>query len=239
MTNSQPATEPTRVRRADEALIVVEGVVQHGDERGRELGFPTANVLGTEAVRLDGVYAGTVQVDPERRGPTFVAAVSVGHRPTFYGRDGLRLLEAHLLGFNGDLYDKTVRIELHVRLRPQHRYVDAPTLVRQLHLDVEATRAWACANGLEELLTVDRPTQARWAHRAATGAPAPVRRRKRRDPKVVQAARARRREELIADALHEADPAALSHEWLADRTGLPLGYLTWRFPTISDLRATS
>ncbi|WP_114423113.1 riboflavin kinase [Nocardioides houyundeii] len=55
--------------------------VERGDQRGRRLGFPTANVLDVDTVPLDGVYAGTVQIDPESRGPTFVAAVSVGHRP--------------------------------------------------------------------------------------------------------------------------------------------------------------
>lgn len=146
-----------------EDLIVVEGHVEHGDKRGRTLGFPTANVASSEAVRSDGVYAGVVQIEPTAAGPTFVAAVSVGRRPTYYGTDGQRLLEAYLLGFSGDLYGRHVRAELHVRLRPQHRYVDSPTLVRQLDLDVQATRAWARSKGLDRLLAVDDPTTARSA----------------------------------------------------------------------------
>lgn len=68
--------------------VVIEGFVEHGDERGRQLGFPTANLHDVSVVRLDGVYAATFQIDPARSGPTYVAAVSVGRRPTYYGRDG-------------------------------------------------------------------------------------------------------------------------------------------------------
>lgn len=208
-------------------LTVVLGVVEHGDERGRQLGFPTANVRGIEHVRLDGVYAGTLQIDPDSGGPIHVAAVSVGHRPTYYGRDGLRLLEANLLDFEGDLYDHAVRIELHVRLRPQHKFVDTPTLVRQLHLDVEATRSWARCNGLEHLLSPEtrQPPQPR---RRSSQAKSPDQRAKIR-------ARAAARTELIARAVLEAKPGQLSHEWVAGRTGVPLAYLTWRFPTVAEL----
>ncbi|WP_432547251.1 riboflavin kinase [Kineococcus sp. SYSU DK004] len=130
------------------ALLHVEGVVEHGDERGRLLGFPTANVAVPEHGLRDGVWAGTVQVDPATGGPVHVAAVSVGHRPTYYGRDGQRLLEAHLLDFDGDLYERTVLVRLHERLRPQRRYAGSSELVEQLRLDVAATRAWALRAGL-------------------------------------------------------------------------------------------
>lgn len=211
---------------ADEAsgLVVVSGVVEHGDERGRQLGFPTANVRGIDHVQLDGVYAGTVQLDPGNDGPCHVAAISVGHRPTYYGKDGLRLLEANLLDFSGDLYDREVRIELHVRLRPQHRFVDTPTLVRQLHLDIETTRAWALCNGLEHLLAPDfRPRRRR---NAAMRTP---------DKRAKIRARAAMRTELIVRAVLEAGQGELSHEWVARSTGIPLSYLTWRFPTVTDL----
>jgi len=137
---------------SNDLIAVVEGLVQHGDRRGRELGFPTANVHGPDSVRLDGVYAGLLQVEPADGGPSYVAAVSVGHRPTFYGRRAMRLLEAHLLDFADDLYGRSVRIELYSRLRPQRKYVDELTLVRQLDLDVEATRTWASATGLDHLV---------------------------------------------------------------------------------------
>ena len=210
-----------------DAPIVVTGVVEHGDERGRQLGFPTANVRGVDQVRLDGVYAGTVQLDPGRTHATmYVAAVSVGHRPTYYGRQGLRLLEANLLDFSGDLYDREVRIELQVRLRPQHRYVDTATLVKQLHLDVEATRAWALTNGLQHLLAEDLVSRR-------------GRRRVNRAAGHDHLARARARKaqntELIARAVQEVEPSDLSYEWLARRTGIPLGYISWRFPSLADL----
>ena len=92
--------------------VVIEGFVEHGDERGRRLGFPTANLHDVSAVGLDGVYAATFQIDPANDGPRYVAAVSVGRRPTYYGRHGVRLLEAHVLDFHGDLYGRRVRVEL-------------------------------------------------------------------------------------------------------------------------------
>ena len=81
----------------------VRGPVEHGDGRGRELGFPTANVSVPERICLpaDGVYAGTfVAADGVER----VAALSIGRRPTFYAENGLFLLEAYVLDFDGDLY---------------------------------------------------------------------------------------------------------------------------------------
>ncbi|NIZ90631.1 riboflavin kinase [Kineococcus rubinsiae] len=138
---------------ARDAVLEVLGTVEHGDERGRLLGFPTANVAVPEHGLRDGVWAGTVQVGPAEDGPVHVAAVSIGHRPTFYGRDGERLLEAHLLDFEGDLYDRTVLVRLHVRLRPQRAYAGAAALVDQLLLDVAETRAWAQREGLGALLT--------------------------------------------------------------------------------------
>ncbi|GAB7005521.1 hypothetical protein JCM18899A_29940 [Nocardioides sp. AN3] len=220
-------TAPLPVESIDDlsGVIVVEGVVEHGDQRGRMLGFPTANVRDTDQVRLDGVYAGTLQIDPAASGPMHIAAVSVGHRPTYYGKDGLRLLEANLLDFSGDLYGRAVRIELHVRLRPQHRFVDTATLVRQLHLDVEATRWWAWCNGLAHLLEPEPQPRRRRDPQA----------RARQDRRATIRARAAARTDRIIHAVLDAAPGELSHEWVAGRTGLPLGYLVWRFPDVDDL----
>ncbi|PRY10797.1 riboflavin kinase [Kineococcus rhizosphaerae] len=129
-----------------DVVLHVEGVVEHGDQRGRLLGFPTANIGVPEHGLRDGVWAGTVQLDPEHDGPVHVAAVSVGHRPTYYGKDGDRLLEAHLLDFAGDLYDRRVLVRLHVRLRPQRRFSGSGELVEQMQRDVADTRAWAAAS---------------------------------------------------------------------------------------------
>lgn len=120
--------------------ILIEGCVEQGDRRGRELGFPTANiVLGDQAVR-DGVWAGLVQLAD---GDTYAAAVSVGRRASFYGRDGIRLLEAHLLDYCGDLYGQRLSVVLDRRLRPQRRFSDVGALVKQMHEDIADARHWS------------------------------------------------------------------------------------------------
>jgi hypothetical protein len=122
---------------------LIEGRVEHGDRRGRELGFPTANiVLGDESVS-DGVWAGRVRL-PD--GDTYGAAVSVGRRATFYGRDGIRLLEAHLLDFSGDLYGQWLRVWLDHRIRPQRRFSDGEALVKQMNQDIAGARRWLHSN---------------------------------------------------------------------------------------------
>ncbi|WP_206438951.1 riboflavin kinase [Streptomyces scabichelini] len=124
-------------------MALIEGRVEHGDRRGRELGFPTANlVLGDESVS-DGVWAGLVQL-PD--GATYGAAVSVGRRATFYGRDGIRLLEAHLLDFSGDLYGQWLRVGLDHRIRPQRRFSEVEALVQQMHQDIADARLWLHSN---------------------------------------------------------------------------------------------
>src|SRR5690349_13767408 len=93
----------------DNPGIRFRGVVEHGDARGREIGFPTANISLAHDGIPDGVWVGTVRIDPEAGGKTYLAAVSMGRRPTYY-RKGIRLLEAHLLDFNGDMYGRTVEV---------------------------------------------------------------------------------------------------------------------------------
>ncbi|WP_051858577.1 riboflavin kinase [Streptomyces cellulosae] len=122
---------------------LIEGPVEHGDRRGRELGFPTANLVLGDASASDGVWAGLVQL-PE--GDTYGAAVSVGRRATFYGRDGVRLLEAHLLDFSGDLYGQWLRVSLFHRTRPQRRFSDGEALVKQMHQDIADVRIWLHTN---------------------------------------------------------------------------------------------
>lgn len=116
------------------------GTVERGDQRGRELGFPTANLPAGEGAAGDGVWAGTVTL---AEGPAYVATVSVGRRATFYGRHGIRLVEAYLLDFCGDLYGQRVEVRLYSRLRPQRRFAAADALIEQMRQDVKDTRAWA------------------------------------------------------------------------------------------------
>lgn len=115
----------------------VAGVVEHGDKRGRALGFPTVN-LGLPPNRLlprDGIYAVWASVAGKRA----MAAASLGIRPTFGG--GERRLEAYLLDFRGDLYGDRIRIEFVKRLRDELRFASAADLSAQIARDVDATRA--------------------------------------------------------------------------------------------------
>lgn len=114
----------------------VVGIVVPGDQRGRELGFPTANVPVPDLRRPDGVYAGVV-VLPD--GSRHLSAISIGTRPTYYS-DGERLLEANLLDFQGDLYGQQIRVELLRFLRPQVAYTTERALIEQLEQDVAQTR---------------------------------------------------------------------------------------------------
>ncbi|GAB3142755.1 riboflavin kinase [Amycolatopsis stemonae] len=122
--------------------FVVRGTVEHGDERGRELGFPTANIaLRDQAGSLgDGVWAGWVR---RADGTDVPAAISVGRRPTYYGADGYRLLEAHLLDFTGDLYDETLVVWLGSHMREQQKYASAEDLITALKNDITAATQWA------------------------------------------------------------------------------------------------
>ncbi len=114
------------------------GSVVHGDERGRELGFPTANIRPVEALACPGhgVYACTATADGLDSLP---AAVSIGVRPTFdTGR--VELIEAYLLDFEGDLYGRELRLRFLERLRGERRFEDPAALVEQMRRDVLATR---------------------------------------------------------------------------------------------------
>jgi len=123
----------------------VRGVVGHGDARGRTLGFPTANIEVPADIVLpaDGVYAGHYR---RPGGSVHATAISLGRRPTFYEERGARLLEAHLLEFDDQLYDEVGAVQFEYRLRPQRRYETVGELVEQLHRDVVGTRS-ALAGG--------------------------------------------------------------------------------------------
>jgi riboflavin kinase/FMN adenylyltransferase len=120
----------------------VEGVVVEGDHRGRELGYPTANVStsGMVAVPADGVYAGTLQRLDDPGAPVWPAAISVGTNPTFEGVE--RRVESYVLDRDDlELYDVPVRVAFRERLRGQVRFDDIDALVRQMADDVDRSRA--------------------------------------------------------------------------------------------------
>ncbi|MFI2713266.1 bifunctional riboflavin kinase/FAD synthetase [Micromonospora sp. NPDC018662] len=115
----------------------VEGVVVRGDQRGRELGYPTANLLTHRyaAVPADGVYAARLV---RRGGDPLAAAVSIGTNPTFSGRE--RRVEAYALDFTGDLYGERLALDFVAHLREQRTYDAIEPLVAQIAEDVERTR---------------------------------------------------------------------------------------------------
>jgi riboflavin kinase/FMN adenylyltransferase len=117
----------------------VRGVVAHGDERGRELGFPTANVSvpGDILLPADGIYAGWFERGDGDIHPT---AISLGRRPTFYVEAHASLLEAHLLDFSGDLYDERVKVRFVERLRGEVRFDSVEALVDQMGRDCDQAR---------------------------------------------------------------------------------------------------
>jgi riboflavin kinase/FMN adenylyltransferase len=116
------------------APFMVQGEVVHGDKRGRELGFPTANLVPRtgHVTPGHGVYAC-------RTGDGQIAAVNVGVRPMFTTGRG-ELIEAYLLDFDGDLYGTELRLEFLKRLRGEKRFASVDALVEQMHRDVEQAR---------------------------------------------------------------------------------------------------
>ena len=114
----------------------LEGVVVPGDQRGRLIGVPTANVaVENGCVPGVGVYAGRVRIGDSSRG----AVVNVGHRPTFGALDDPRV-ETHVLDFSGDLYGRGLEIAFARRLRDEIRFDGAEALVTQIREDIGRAR---------------------------------------------------------------------------------------------------
>jgi riboflavin kinase/FMN adenylyltransferase len=119
----------------------LRGAVVHGDKRGRTLGFPTANLVPDPALVYPGhgVYACRAAVELDGEWRWWPAATNVGVRPTFVTGRGL-LVEAFLLGFDGDLYGHELRLAFLSRLRGELRFESVDELVEQMARDVEETR---------------------------------------------------------------------------------------------------
>lgn len=148
-----PPVSSTRIRElvtsghvADAALLLgrphqVRGPVVTGDQRGgAELGYPTANIEVAPEICLPspGIYAGWYERPDGSRWPT---AVSVGRRPTFYGPEGMLLVEAHLLDFDGDLYGEPARLSFTHRLRDEAAFDSVEALIAQMDRDCDEARA--------------------------------------------------------------------------------------------------
>jgi len=125
-------------RRCLGAPFMVEGTVVEGDQRGRELGFPTANIVPDDRLAIPGhgVYAAFANGVP--------AAVNVGIRPTFESGRGV-LIETYLIDRDEDLYGSTMRVAFVARLRGERRFPSVEELVAQMRIDVDDARR-VCAS---------------------------------------------------------------------------------------------
>ena len=134
------AGEVSEANRLLGAPFELTGQVTRGDARGRELGFPTANLVPDEALACPGhgVYA-CLASGPRPLSARVPAAVSIGVRPTFKTGRG-ELIEAYLLDFDGDLYGEQLRLDFLERLRGERRFESAERLIEQMQRDVERTR---------------------------------------------------------------------------------------------------
>lgn len=116
----------------------VFGTIVRGDQRGRQLGFPTANlsIASEKLLPPNGVYVGRFHW---KRG-AYRCVVNIGLRPTFTSADSITV-EAHVLDFNHDIYDQFIRLELFERLRPERKFSNREELVRQIKGDVEQAKS--------------------------------------------------------------------------------------------------
>lgn len=131
--------EVTEARKYLGYCPFVEGPVVTGERRGRQLGFPTANLQLERGILVpaNGVYAVKVQVD----GDTCLGVANIGVKPTFHGQNGMRTIEVHLLDFVSDLYGKNIKVHFSRRLREERRFSSPTELVMQIQKDISAARA--------------------------------------------------------------------------------------------------
>ena len=132
------------VGKVDEAARLMghryrlQGLVSHGDQRGRGIGFPTANLeyAREKVMPAGGIYACWAYLGDEKH----KAAVNLGTNPTFTPDKQTLNVEAYLLDFDRDIYGEMMRLEFVVRLRDEMKYDSVDALIKQIHLDVEQTR---------------------------------------------------------------------------------------------------
>jgi riboflavin kinase/FMN adenylyltransferase len=124
----------------------IRGRVIHGAGRGAQLGYPTANLSDVATLLpAEGIYAGRALAD----GAWWPAAISLGPNPTF-DEGGLKV-EAHLLDYRGDLYDRWIEVDFLARLRDIVRFASVEGLLTEMQRDVAATRAWDSALGERQM----------------------------------------------------------------------------------------
>ncbi|MCY0889124.1 MAG: bifunctional riboflavin kinase/FAD synthetase [Alicyclobacillaceae bacterium] len=139
---------------AAEALLgraySLTGVVEHGDARGRTIGFPTANIGGIDDYVLpkNGVYAVSVDTSVHEPGRNWFGVANLGIRPTVNGLS--RRLEVHLLDYSGDLYGKQLRVSLLRRLRDEMKFASLSELTQQIRQDCLMARIMLGLSSLQE-----------------------------------------------------------------------------------------
>ena len=130
------AADPGAAMRLLTRPFAIEGEVEHGNGRGHDLGWPTANMrLGNYLRPAYGIYAVRVRLDD---GSEHDGVASLGIRPMFDPPE--ELLEANLFGFDGDLYGRTIEVMLHHYLRPEAKFADLDALMSQMARDAEMAR---------------------------------------------------------------------------------------------------
>lgn len=155
VTNDSETISSTAIRGALEAGDValarkwlgrsyaVSGSIVKGEQRGRQIGFPTANVAVWEqqVIPANGVYASWVTVQGER----YMAATNVGVRPTFDGQ--LVTVEPHILDFERGIYGESLTVTFEKRLRDEMKFDGLDALIAQIGADVDSSRTWLTGQG--------------------------------------------------------------------------------------------
>lgn len=111
-------------------MTIIEGIVVRGRELGHRLGFPTANILVSSDLDIEnGVYISSVEVD----GVRYKSMSNLGNSPTVSGAE--RRLETHIFDFEGNLYGRSLRVELYGKIRDEQKFDSLEALVRQIEID--------------------------------------------------------------------------------------------------------
>ncbi len=140
----KPYYFPTFARNAMTRETTITGTVTPGNRLGRRLGFPTANIPLPDGCPVrDGVWIAVAQVDAER----FPAVADLGHKPSV-GGTSVRSLEVHLLGYEGDLYGRTVSVVLKKFIRPERKFPSIEALRESIARDCRTAEAYFKDNGI-------------------------------------------------------------------------------------------
>ena len=115
--------------------MIIKGIVIHGAQLGRKMGFPTANI---DARDIDNIENGVYFSQVEMQGKTYKAMSNIGLRPSVDGKT--RLLETHIFDFEGDLYGQTIIVKLIKKIRNEQRFTTLNELQQQLKTDAAICR---------------------------------------------------------------------------------------------------